>query len=67
MLARFSVEAILSHPETGDGLAADDVRLDDFGYILQLDMSIPDAFGVDDYIGTVFALIEASRFIGSDL
>lgn len=30
-------------------------------------MSIPDAFGVDDYIWTVFALIEASRLVGSDL
>jgi hypothetical protein len=65
MLARLSVEALLSNPEPGDGLATDDVRFDDFGYILQLDMSIPDAFGVDDYIGTVFALIEASRLIGS--
>ena len=66
MLARLGVEAILKQSETCDGLAANNVRIDDFGYILQLDVSIPDAFGVDDDIRAVLALIEASRLVGSD-
>lgn len=34
MLARLGVEALLNHSEAGNGQAADDVRIDDFGYIL---------------------------------
>lgn len=46
--------------------AAKDVRLDDFLDVGFGDVSVPDGVGVDDDVGAVLALVEASRLIGAD-
>ena len=46
-------------------LAADDVRLDDFVDIVFFYEPIPDRLGIDDDGLAVFALLEASRLVGS--
>jgi len=53
--------------EARDWFAADDVCVDDFVYILGLDASIPDCFGVNHYSWSEFALVEAAGFIGADV
>jgi hypothetical protein len=45
--------------------APDDVRVDDFVYVLGLDASIPHGFGVNHDRGTQFTLVEASGFVGA--
>ena len=58
------VEDGVGNDQTGYGCAADDVRVDDFVYVLGLDASIPDGFRVDHHRWSEFTLVEASGFIG---
>jgi hypothetical protein len=49
-----------------DGVAADEVLLDDFVRVARVREAIPDAFWVDDEDRTVLALIEAAGLVDAD-
>jgi len=59
------VEDGVGNDQTRYRCAADDVGVDDFVYVLGLDASIPDCFGVDHDRGAQFTLVEASGFVGA--
>ena len=61
------VEYGVGNDEAGYWRAADDVGVDDFVYILGLDASVPDGFGVNHYRWPQFTLVEAAGFIGADV
>jgi hypothetical protein len=60
------VEAFVGQTKAFDWLAADDVRIDDFVDVGFGDEAIPDGLRIDDKVGTVLALVEASGLIGAD-
>src|SRR3954453_12969964 len=71
LLSRFviacrSVNAGILHDEPFDRPAADYVRVDDLVHVIDGDMSVPDALGIDDQVRTVLALVEASGLIGAN-
>ena len=46
-------------------LVADDVRVNNFVHIGRCYSAIPDSFRIDHNVGTVFALVQAARFVGA--
>lgn len=60
MLARRRVEAGVGQHQAADGLAADDVRFDDFVDVGLGDVTVPHGIGIDDEVGAVFALVETA-------
>src|SRR5579863_6884446 len=66
VFAGFGVEAGVGDAETFDRAAAQDVRFDDLVYVGFGDVAVPDGVGVNDDVGPVLALIEASRLVGAD-
>ena len=65
MHAGLGVQAGFGQPETFNGLAADDVRVDDFFDIGLSDVSIPNGIGIDDEVWAVLALIETAGLVGA--
>lgn len=61
-----SVDAGIGQYQPLDGLSTDDVRTDDFLYVIFGDVSVPDGIGIDHHVGTVLTLIETSRLVGTD-
>jgi hypothetical protein len=60
MFTRGRVEAAIGQHQALNGLAADDVRFDDFVNIGFRDVPVPHSFGIDDQIWAVFALVETA-------
>jgi hypothetical protein len=63
---RCSVKAGVRQNEARDGLSADDVGGDDFFYVIVGNVAVPDGVGIDDYGGSVFALVETSGLVGAN-
>jgi hypothetical protein len=57
----------IGNQEARHRLTADDMRFNDFIHIFGMNASIPDGFRIDNDRGTEFALIEASRLIGTNV
>lgn len=66
VLAGFCVQAGVCEAQALYRAAAEDVRFDDLIEVGLGDMSVPDGVGVDDDVGAVFALVEASGLIGTN-
>ena len=64
MFAGCGVQAGIRQAKALDGLAAEDVRLDNLLDIGFGDVTVPDGVGVDHDGGAVLALIEAAGLIG---
>jgi hypothetical protein len=60
------VDAGGGQAEALDGVAVDEVLLDDFFGVAGVDEAVPDGFGVDDEDGAVLALVEAAGFVDAD-
>src|SRR5205814_5910580 len=43
------------------------MRLDDLVDVLRVLVAVPDALGIDDHVGAVFAAVEAARRIAADI
>jgi hypothetical protein len=67
MLTSLSVETGIWKPQALYRFSSNDVRLDDFVYIGGRHAPVPDGFWIDDQVGPVLTLIEASGLIGPDL
>ena len=65
MFARRCIEAGVGQHQTLDRSAADNVGLDNFIDVGFGHVSIPNALRIDHQIGSVLALIEAARLVGS--
>jgi len=65
VLAGFGIETGIGQHETLDGLASDDVRIDDFVDVGFGDVPVPDGFGINDQVWSVLALIKAAGLIGA--
>jgi hypothetical protein len=59
--ATLRVDAAGSEAEPLYRLALEDMALDDLRNIAELDVTVPDALWIDDHVGAVLALIEATR------
>ena len=66
MLAGRRVQAFIPKPESLDWPSLQNVGLDNFVNIRQLDSSIPDGLRINNNVGAVLALIEAARLVGAD-
>ena len=66
MRADGGVEAVVGDDKALDGTSGDEVLADDFGHVFDSDATVPDGFRVDDNGRAVFALVEASGFVGAD-
>jgi len=64
MVACRRVQALVGQHQSLDRFAAENMRVDDFIDVGFADMAIPDRFRVNDYSGSVLALIEAAGLIG---
>lgn len=62
--AALGIDAGIGQAQALHGLAAHDVRFDNFVDVSQADAAIPYTFGIDHKIRPVLALIEASGLIG---
>jgi hypothetical protein len=60
------IDARVGQPQSLNGFAANDVRLDNFVHIGWRDVAVPDPFGIHDEIGPVLALVKAARLIGAN-
>src|SRR2546429_562504 len=63
MFAGCCVQAGVCQAEALDGLAAEDVRVDNLVDVGFGDMSVPDCIRIDHKVGAVFALIEAPGLV----
>jgi hypothetical protein len=59
------VEAVIGRNQALDGLATENVGIDDFIYVGRSHTSIPDRVGIDDNIWAMLTLVEASGFVGA--
>jgi hypothetical protein len=66
VLTHTRVDAAIGQAKVLDGTIADDVGLDDLGYVGKLYVSIPDALWIYHYGWAMFALVQAARLIGAD-
>jgi hypothetical protein len=66
MFASQGIEAGGSHRQSLHGLAAHDVRIDDFVDICFGYVPVPYGFRVDHDVGAVLTLIETARLVGPD-
>ena len=66
MRAGFCVDALVQDSEPLDWLPVDDVALEDFVDIIELDIAVPNALGVDNHVGAVLALVKAPGRVGSN-
>ena len=66
VFAGWRVQARVGEAKAFYRSAAEDVRFDDLVDVGLGDVSVPDGVGVDDEVGAVFALVEASGLIGAD-
>jgi len=66
VFATLRVDAGISQPQSLHGLPANDVGFDDLIHIHQGHASIPNRFGVDHEVRTVFALVQAPGLVSSD-
>ncbi len=60
------VQAGVGEAESFYRVAAEHVRFDDLVDVGFGDVSVPNSVGVDDEVGAVFALVEASGLVGAD-
>src|SRR5438270_9060459 len=65
MLATLGVDALISHHQTLDRHAAQEVRFDDFVHVLSPHAAIPDRVGIDHQVGSMLALVEASGLVSA--
>ena len=61
------IEAGVGQAEAFYRTAVEEVLGDDFLDVFDVDEAVPDGLGVDHDDGTVLALIEAARLVGSDM
>jgi hypothetical protein len=61
------VEAGVRETEALDGTVVDEVLGDDLIDVASMNVAVPDGLGIDDDYWAVFALVEASGFIGADV
>jgi len=66
MLASRFVQAFVSDPKALDRVVSHNVGFDDFLYIRESDIAVPDCFGIDHDRGAVLALVETAGFIGAN-
>lgn len=67
MRAVLGVEAGVGQLQALDGTTVEDVFIDDLIDVFKLDEAVPDRLGIDGNDGTVFALVEASGLVGTDM
>ena len=67
MWALLSVEAGVGQAEAFYRTAVEEVLGDDFLDVFDVDEAVPDGLGVDHDDGAVFALIEATGLVGSNV
>jgi hypothetical protein len=60
------VDAGVGKAEALDRTAMEEVLLDDLFGVVGIGETVPDAFGIDDQDGAVFALVEAAGFVDAD-
>ena len=60
------VQAVVCEAEAFYRLSRFDVGRDDLVDVGFGDVAVPDGFGIDDYVGAVLALVEASGLVGAD-
>ena len=65
--ATLGVEAGVGEAEALDGAVVEEVLGDDLVDVLEVDVAVPDGFGVDDDYGTMLALVEAAGLVGADV
>jgi hypothetical protein len=66
VFAGCGVDASVRQDQPGDWGSTEDVGFDDFVYVADGDVAIPDCFGINHDRRAVLALLEASRFVGAD-
>lgn len=66
MSAALGIQTFVGDAEPLDRLAANDVLIKDLVDIVLCNAAIPDAFWIDDYRGTVLALVHATGLVGAD-
>ena len=66
MLALLCVQTIVVDSQTLDWSSPDDVFIDDLIDVSRSHSPVPNGFGIDNYVGPVFALIEASGLVSAD-
>lgn len=64
MRAMLCVEAGSGEAQPLHGTAMDEVLVDDFFYIFQMNEAVPDSFGIDHHRRAMLALIETPRLVG---
>lgn len=67
VLATGRIEAGVGYQQAFHWLITNNVRLNDFFHVGQRHFPVPDALRIDNHGRAVFALIEASRLVCSDL
>jgi hypothetical protein len=64
--AMLSVKARVGEHETLDRAAMQQMLTHNLRNIFRVDEAIPDGLRIDDYDGTVLALVETASFVGAD-
>jgi hypothetical protein len=60
------IHTLVRQAQTFDGLAADDVAVDDLGDVGFAHAAVPDGVGINHHRGSMLALIETSGPVGAD-
>ena len=66
VFAALRVDALWAHEQALDWLSSHDVGVDDLIHVIERDSPVPDGFGIDDQVGAVLALVEASGLVGAN-
>ena len=66
MLACWSIDAVISQPQSLYRNAPGDVRFDDLSYVLRANAAIPDLVRINHDVRSVLTLIQAAGFVGAN-